>query len=305
MPTIADILKKTESWFRERGVDSPRRQAQATIGLALGLDPLQVVLQHDKPLSDDELARIRPIVKRRAAREPWAYIEGSTGFHEYEFIVRPGVLCPRPDTETLVEAALAWIGKDDENPTYIADVGCGSGCVGLTIAAQRPMVRLFATDLSDVALAVTRENAIALGIQARVAVLRGNLLDPIPASRPIDIVVSNPPYIPSADIEGLMPEVRDHEPRLALDGGPDGLDIYRILVPAAAKRARKAVLMEIGHDQGKAVAALFRAAGLFGVRVLKDLGGRDRVVVGTREDLSAAVEPEVADDEHRPARVGY
>jgi release factor glutamine methyltransferase len=309
MPTIADILQKTESWFRSKGVPSARRQAQAAVGLALGIEPLQLVLQHDKPLSDIELEKIRPIVKRRAAREPWAYIEGSVGFHAFEFAVRSGVLCPRPDTETLVEAALELIA-DDENPVFVADVGSGTGCVGLSIAASRPGVRLYATDVSDTALDVTRENVAALGLSDRVAVLRGPLLDPIPRKRQIDIVVSNPPYIPTAHIDTLMPEVRDYEPRLALDGGADGLEIYRALIPAAAARAKRAVLVEIGHDQGEAVTQLFRAAGLHGVQVRKDLTGHDRVVsgyvqpqVGEVPTPSATEAEEVPD--HTPARVGY
>ena len=304
MPTIADILQKTESWFRQRGVPSARRQAQATVGLALGIEPLQLVLQHDKPLSDGELARIRPIVKRRAAREPWAYIEGSAGFHAFEFIVKPGVLCPRPDTETLVEAALALI-PDDDRPFFVADVGSGTGCVGLSIAGSRKNVRLYATDISDTALDVTRENVAALELSDRVAVLRGPLLQPVPSQRPIDIVVSNPPYIPSADIEGLMPEVRDFEPREALDGGPDGLDIYRALIPAAAARARLAVLVEMGHDQGPAVAELFREAGLHNVRIHKDLGGRDRVVSGLVEPVEQVDDEAPESEPHQPARVGF
>ena len=305
MPTIADILKKTESWFRERGIDSPRRQAQAAVAFSLGLEPLQLVLQHDKPLGDEELNRIRPVVKRRAGREPWAYIEGSAGFHDFEFIVRPGVLCPRPDTESLVNAALELIPSDDDGePVFVADVGSGSGCVGLSIAASRPQVRLYATDISDTALAVTRENVSELGLEKRVAVLEGPLLSPIPSQRPIDIVVSNPPYIPSADIDGLMPEVRDHEPRLALDGGADGLDVYRALLPEAVRRARVAVLVEIGHDQGESVSALFVEAGLHGVRVLKDLGGRDRVVMGHRQPVAPQSDDDGTDEpSHTPARV--
>ena len=305
MPTIADILQKTEAWFRSRGVPSAKRQAQAAVGLALGVEPLQLVLQHDKPLSETELAAIRPIAKRRASREPWAYIEGSAGFHAFEFVVKPGVLCPRPDTEALVEAALAFI-PEGEAPMFVADVGSGTGCVGLSIAGSRANVRLYATDISDVALDVTRENVAALGLGERVAVLRGPLLAPVPPSRPIDIVVSNPPYIPTADIDTLMPEVRDFEPRLALDGGADGLDIYRELIPAAAARARKAVLVEIGFDQGDAVAQLFRDAGLHGVQVHKDLSGHDRVVSGQVEPVARtepAAEPEIS--EHVPARVGY
>lgn len=307
MPTIADILQKTEAWFRSREVPSARRQAQAVVGLALGVEPLQLVLQHDKPLSDAELAAIRPLAKRRAAREPWAYIEGSVGFHAFEFVVRPGVLCPRPDTEALVEATLALI-PDTDAPVYVADVGSGTGCVGLSIAGSRACVRLFATDVSEVALEVTRENVAALGLSERVAVLRGSLLAPVPPSRPIDIVVSNPPYIPSADIDGLMPEVRDYEPRLALDGGPDGLEVYRSLIPAAAARARVAVLVEIGHTQGADVSAIFAQAGLHDVQVHKDLAGHDRVVSGRRHPSASPERPpggSPEEPEHIPARVGY
>ncbi|HCH63882.1 MAG: protein-(glutamine-N5) methyltransferase, release factor-specific [Deltaproteobacteria bacterium] len=306
MPTIADILQKTEDWFRTRGVPSARRQAQATVGFAIGVEPLQLVLQHDKPLSDAELEQIRAIVKRRGAREPWAYIEGSAGFHAFDFVVRAGVLCPRPDTETLVDAALALI-PESADPVYVADVGSGTGCVGLSIAGSRSGVRLYATDVSDIALDVTRENVAALDLSQRVAVLSGPLLEPIPPSRPIDIVVSNPPYIPSAHIDTLMPEVRDYEPRLALDGGADGLDVYRALIPTAARRARKAVLVEIGHDQAEAVTALFRDAGLHHVQVHKDLGGRDRVISGHVHpvDQPAPDTAASADGDHQPARVFY
>ena len=149
------------------------------------------------------------------------------------------------------------------------------------------------------ALEVTRENVAALGLSERVAVLRGPLLAPIPPERPIDIIVSNPPYIPTADIETLMPEVRDFEPRLALDGGPDGLDIYRALIPTAARRAREAVLVEIGHDQGDLVSALFREAGLHDVRITKDLGGRDRVVSGhTHPRDPSRTEPPASQGDH-------
>jgi release factor glutamine methyltransferase len=205
-----------------------------------------------------------------------------------------------------VEAALALI-PESADPVFVADVGSGTGCVGLSITGSRPGVRLYATDVSEVALEVTRENVAALGLSQRVGVLRGPLLEPIPPERPIDIIVSNPPYIPSADIDTLMPEVRDFEPRLALDGGPDGLDIYRALIPIAARRARQAVLVEIGHDQGEAVSALFREAGLHDVRITKDLGGRDRVVSGTIQPGEQAVsEPTPIDEaQHQPARVFY
>lgn len=281
-PTVQQVLTKTQAFFAERGLDSPRADALLLVGAALGLERLQLLLQHDRPLSDAELEAVRERVRRRARREPTHLILGERGFYTLDLKVIPGVLLPRPDTERLVEAALSALPPGE--PAFVADVGCGSGAVGLTLAHERPELRVYCTDVAPEPLACTKDNAARLGLSERVAVLRGDLLSPIPAHRPIDLVVSNPPYIPSADIAGLDPEVRDWEPHLALDGGPDGLALYRRLLPEAARRARHGVLVEIGWDQGPAVAALFREVGLTDVDVLKDYGGRDRVVRGWRAD---------------------
>jgi release factor glutamine methyltransferase len=163
---------------------------------------------------------------------------------------------------------------------FVADVGSGSGAVGLAIAHELPSVRLYATDLSPTALEVTRANVAKLQLTDRVAVLQGPFLEPIPASRPIDWVVSNPPYIPTRDIDALQPEVAKWEPRLALDGGRDGLAAYRELIPAARARARKGLLLEVGYDQADEVKGLLTRAGFLDVRAWRDLGGHDRVVGG-------------------------
>ena len=276
--TIGDVLRKTQQFFADRGLDSPRADALLLIGHALGMERMQLLLHHERPLSADELDEVRARVRRRARREPTHLILGERGFYTLDLKVVPGVLLPRPDTERLVEAALQWLPT--EAPAYVADVGCGSGAIGLNLAHERKAVRAYCTDLSPEALACTKDNVARLGLSERVAVLRGDLLSPIPPDRPIDVVVSNPPYIPTADIAGLDPEVRDFEPHLALDGGADGLELYRRLLPAAVRRARQAVLVEIGWDQGAAVCALATAAGLHGVELLKDYGGRDRVVRG-------------------------
>lgn len=280
-PTLVQVLERTTHWLAGRGVDSPRLDAELLIAHLLGLERLQLYLKFDRPFSDDELDRLRLLVRRRGDREPMAWILGERGFHAVELQVRPGVLVPRPDTETLVEAALSLLPDgDDAAPVFIADVGCGSGAVGLAIAAARPCARVYATDLSEDALTNTRANVQGLGLGDRVAVLRGDLLDPIPAHRPIDWVVSNPPYIPSGDIDALMPEVSRHEPRLALDGGEDGLDVVRRLVTVSRSRARRGLLLEIGHDQASATARLLEAAGFVQVRSWPDLAGIDRVVGG-------------------------
>ena len=278
MITLVDVLKKTEAYFKQRGIPSPRLDAELIIGHCLGLTRVNLYMNFDRPLSEDELKQIRPLVRRRGSREPVAWITGTKGFWTLDLKVRTGVLVPRPDTERLVELGLEWIEEDEE--CFVADICCGSGAIGLALASERPGVRIFATDLAQEALECTRANVQALGLKDRVAVLQGSLLTPIPAERPIDYVLSNPPYIASAVLDGLEPEVSQHEPRLALDGGTDGLDIYRQLILAAAKRARKGVMVEIGHDQAGSVSELFQQAGLQDVQVHTDLGKRDRVVSG-------------------------
>ena len=284
MPTLIEALQKSEAYLKERGIDRARAEAQEIFQRALGLTKIQLYLKHDLPFSADELERVRPLVARRGRREPLQWILGETGFYAHDFRVRPGVLCPRPDTETLVDAALALIPEGDGDPFYVADLGSGTGCVGLSLAAARPRVRLYAVDLSDEALACTRENTEKLGLKDRVAVLRGDLLAAVPPGRPVDLVVSNPPYVLPEEIDAAMPEVRDWEPRLALDGGPDGLDVYRRLIPQAAARARVGLAVEIGHAQGPAVIELFAQAGLRDLQLKRDLGQRDRVVLGRRPE---------------------
>lgn len=279
-PSVVEILTRTEAWLRRRGITAPRREAELLLCHVLSVARLQLYLLHDRPMTAHELEMLRPLVARRGEREPLSWILGSRGFHAIELEIEPGVLDPRPDTEALVDAALAQIPADAQTPVYVADIGSGSGAVGLAIAAARPAVHLYAVDIDPVALKVTRHNTERLGLSDRVAVLSGDLLSAVPDARPIDWVVSNPPYIPSAEIDGLMPEVSRHEPRRALDGGPDGLRIIRRLVPQAAARARAGILLEVGHDQAARVADILRRAGLTGTETFADLGGVQRVVLG-------------------------
>mgnify|MGYP002828139164 CR=1 FL=1 len=284
---MVSVIERTAAWLADKGVDSPRLDAELLVCHVLGLERLQLYLQFDRPFSDSELAALRPLVRRRGLREPLAWILGERGFHALDLQVDRDVLVPRPDTETLVDAALEDIPEDSDEPVYVADIGCGTGAVGLAVAAARPQVRLYAVDLSPQALANTKANVERLGLKDRVAVLRGDLLDPIPESRPIDWVLSNPPYIPSADIDALMPEVSTHEPRLALDGGPDGLDIIRRLIAQAVPRVRRGLRVELGAGQAAAVMQLLREAGLEDVRSWADLAGIDRIVGGVKPRSSA------------------
>lgn len=280
-PTLVEVLGKTERWFRTKGLPSPRLEAETLLGHVLGLQRLQLYLQHDRPLVPIELEKLRGLVARRGRREPLAWILGSVGFHDIDLAMAPDVLVPRPDTETLVEAALSWM-EPTTDPLYVADLGCGSGAIGLALARQRPNLRVYAVDLSEAALALTKRNVEALGLSSRVAVLRGDWLAAIPATRPVDWVLSNPPYIRSDQLPELQPEVSRWEPKLALDGGLDGLDAYRRLIPAVSSRVKLGVLFEVGAGQAGQVSDLLRQAGWTSLNTWPDLAGVPRVVGARR-----------------------
>lgn len=282
MLSLTTVLNRSAKFLADHGVPSAKYEAELLMAHALNMSRMDLYLNFDKPLQEQELQRLRPLLKRRGNREPIAWILGEWGFYEDDFIVTPGVLCPRPDTEALVNAALELIPEEPEDgqPWTIADIGCGSGCVGLSIARKRPHVRVFSVDISAEAIACTKANVEKLGFKDRVAVLKGRFFDPIPKDRPIDLVVSNPPYIPSADIIDLEPEVSIHEPRIALDGGANGLDVYNVLIPMAVERARVGVAVEVGIHQAESVAEIMKRSEMHGVSIHKDLGGIDRVVRG-------------------------
>lgn len=278
-PTVGEIRTKTIAFLRARGVDSPDLNADLLLAHVLEVPRIQVYLRFEQPLTDAELTAVRALVARRGKREPLAWITGERGFYDFDrLLVHPGVLDPRPDTETLVEEALRRLPPVGDTPVFVADVGCGTGAVGLAIAKARPDVRLYAIDQSEQAVQNTRENVALHELGDRVGVLHGDLLSAIPAHRPVDWVVSNPPYIPHDDLDALMPEVAKWEPRLALDGGHDGLDVVRRLVAQTLERARAGLVLEIGAGQAQATRALLVDAGLVDVAVRRDLGRIERVV---------------------------
>jgi release factor glutamine methyltransferase len=222
------------------------------------------------------------LIRRRASREPVAYITGVREFYGREFHVTPAVLIPRPETELVVEEALSALPstRRASGGLFIVDVGTGSGCLAVTMALERPDARVLATDISAAALEVARANAQALGVADRVEFMRTSLLPPLDA--PADMIVSNPPYIPERDRPTLQPDVREFEPVQALFGGDDGLDVIRALVQAAAGALRRGgwLVMEIGAGQGPAVRTLIEQAGALSLgHVQPDLQGIERVVV--------------------------
>ena len=274
--TVLKVLQWTAGYFRDRGIEGGRLDAELLLGDTLALDRVGLYLNYDRPLSAMELESFRAAVARRAKREPLQYIRAQAEFWSLPFTVSPAVLIPRSDTEVLVEEALKRIA----GPGRILDVGTGSGAIAIAIAHERPEAKVEAVDLSPEALAVARGNAEANGVAERVTLSQGDLRQLQGAG--YDLVVSNPPYIPSADLAALMPEVRQFEPLLALDGGADGLSAYRLLAVQARALLKPGgwLLLEVGINQAAAVTELLRAAGLVEIFTRADYAGVARVVGG-------------------------
>ncbi|AFE09036.1 putative protein methyltransferase HemK [Corallococcus coralloides DSM 2259] len=279
--TIRRILTWTTGHFEKRGVDAPRLTAEILLAHVLKTGRVRLYVDLDRPLSKDELAAFKALIERRLAGEPTNYLTGTKEFYNRPFKVDARVLIPRPETELLVEAVLHAVPRDA--PSRVLDVCTGSGCIAISVAAERPQATVVATDLSKDACALARENAQALGMAERVSVLEGDLFSPLPPDATFRVVVSNPPYIDSGDIAGLSAEVR-REPRLALDGGPDGLVALRRVIHGARRVLEPGGLLalEMGETQGSAVLELLRAAGYSDARVEKDLERRERMAFGTQ-----------------------
>jgi release factor glutamine methyltransferase len=272
MTPVRAALATAAARLGAAGVDDPGRDARLLVAAALGISADRLILHLDDALSPTADERLEALVAARAARRPMAQVLGWRDFWRHRFRVTPDVLDPRPETETLVAAAL-------RRPfARVLDLGTGSGAILLSLLAERPEATGLGTDLSEAALAVARGNAETLGLERRAAFLRADWFEGI--SGTFDLIVSNPPYIGEAELAGLAPEVRDHEPRLALSPGSDPLSAYRAILAGAPRHLTPGgrLLLEIGAAQGPAVSALAAAAGLGPVRVLPDLAGRDRVV---------------------------
>jgi release factor glutamine methyltransferase len=277
--TVLDLLRWTASFFAGKGIENGRLDAELLLAEILQLNRIGLYLNFDRPVNSDELAAFRVLIERRARREPIAYILGRCEFWSLTFKVGPEVLIPRGDTETLVEAALKVLPQGGA----FLDIGVGSGAIALAIAHERPDAQVEGIDLSPAALAIAIENAQRLGLADKVVLRQGNLFA-LDTNRQYDVIVSNPPYIAVGEEATLMPEVRDFEPHLALFAGDDGLDCYRVLIPAAKSvlKSSGALLVEVGAGQAAAVAELFAVAGYVEIFTNRDLAGIERVVAGRK-----------------------
>ena len=279
------LLRDAAVALTAAGIDNVRFEARLLLAHAAGVT-IEWLIAHGGDAAPSAVAQtLRDLIARRIRREPMAYILGEREFWGLPFKVSPAVLVPRPDSETLIEAALALM-PGRTAPWRIADLGVGSGCLLLTLLREFPNARGVGMDASAAALAVTQANAEALGVAARLRLVEGDWRQPDWAERlggPFDLLVSNPPYIETAAIAGLMPDVARFEPHLALDGGPDGLVAYRAIAGAAARLVVPGgqVLIEAGEGQVPEISALLLTAGLRPGHPWKDLGGIDRIVPAT------------------------
>jgi release factor glutamine methyltransferase len=265
---------------------SPRLDAELLLAYTLYVPRIYLMTHHEEILDESVWDTYRDLIDKRATGYPVSYITGIKEFYGRDFMVQEEILIPRPETEHLIEEVLKWSAQ--EEVATIVDIGAGSGAIGITLGLELPHAKVYATDISKAAVYMATENASRYEL-TNYLVLLGNLADPLKAmdlEGQVDVFVSNPPYISSADMEVLMPDVRDFEPHLALHGGEDGLDFYRDLVAAAKSYLRPGGLLafEIGADQGESVAKLMVEAGYDQVAIIGDLAGLDRVVTGIAQE---------------------
>lgn len=276
---ILRTLEWTASWFKSQNLESPRASAEILLAGVLKINRIDLYLRYDQPLSNQELADYKSLIKRRAAGEPVAYIIGEKEFWSVNLAVTKDVLIPRPETECLVERAIALLSGMESR--RVLDLGTGSGAIAIALASERPGHSYFACDKSLEALRVARKNAETNNLGDRIKFFCGDWFAPVKNSKMFDIVISNPPYVPADEIDGLQIEVSEFEPRIALDGGPDGLSDVRIIIGSALERLASGgvLLLEIGHDQKDAVERIAEESGAYeDIDFMKDYSGIYRTV---------------------------
>lgn len=287
MLTLLDIVKRTTDFFAKHGIESARLNAELVIAHALGMNRMKIYLQFERPLTERELEVIRPLVKRRAQREPLAYVLGTAAFGDLTLKVDRRVLVPRPETEQLVEVVKDAL-TGEPPPATILDLGTGSGALALALAKAYPDSRVTAVDSSDEALSLARENAAATGLDARVTFRRSDWFAALEPDVRFDLIVSNPPYLTEEEWSSAQPEVRDHEPRQALVAADGGCaDLLRIIAEAPRFLApRGRLFLETGIDQHARLLEAFAEAGLAEGRSLQDWSERPRFVAAQAPQAS-------------------
>lgn len=277
--TVLGVMLRSADYLAGKGIESARLDAEHIVAHVLGVGRLEMYLQHERPIAAAELDALRPLLKRRALREPLQYILGRQGFREVDLEVGPGVLIPRPETEQLVEVVLAW--AEGRRDLTALDVGTGSGAIAISLLREGPFAHVVGADSSPAALRFAERNRDSIGLESRLELREGRLFQTVRPGERFDVVVSNPPYVAEIDRGGLQPEIVDWEPHEALFAGEDGLFVLRQLVAGAsfALRPRGLLALEVGHGQASEVVGLLDAVVAYGdVRVHEDLAGKQRIV---------------------------
>lgn len=286
--TVIEVIQRSAEFLARKGVDSPRLQAELLLAHVLKLPRMQLYLDFQRQLTPAEADHLRELVQRRGRREPLQHILGTTCFCGLEMAVNRHVLVPRPETELLAEAGWAFLRQltpGDSGPRPVLDFGTGSGCLAVTLAVKCPDARVTAMDVSPDALAVAAQNAARHGVSDRIEFRESDGFAALPAGAKFDLIVSNPPYIPTLEIDTLQPEVRDFDPRAALDGGPDGLKFHRLLAGQATAflAAGGRLMLELGDGQAAAVREIFEAENWIVEAIRPDYNQRLRIMIARRD----------------------
>lgn len=285
--TIKKLLDWMTGHFTDKKIDSPRLTAELLLSSVLQMQRIALYMNFDKEVEKSNLDKLRALVKRCLDNEPVQYLTGGTEFYSLSLKVSPACLIPRPETELLVERAIEFLRTRTENQN-VCDLCTGSGCIAVAIAKNFPNCKVIATDISDEALKIAAENIAKYNLDERIHLLQGDLFKPIIDEldvKEFDVIACNPPYISHPELETLEPKVKNHEPRLALDGGPDGMDIYRRIAAEVDRHLKKdgLLLLEIGYLQGNAVKKLLEDTQIFtNIKIEKDLSANDRIVSAIR-----------------------
>ncbi len=285
---LLEVIQRGTAYLQERNIESPRLQIELLLAHALSMPRLRLYLDFERSLTPSELDWLRDAIRRRGRHEPLQHILGTVVFCGVELEVAPAALIPRPETELLAERAWTFLsdrrGDPAAGPTAL-DWGTGTGCLAVVMALKVPAARVVALDVCADALRLAGRNAERHGVSGRIPLVESNGCHALQPDQRFDLIVSNPPYIPSAEIESLQPEVRDHDPRLALDGGADGLESHRRLAAELAGRLKPGggFLVEFGEDQGPAVSAILEGCGWVVVEMHRDYNDRDRFLLAQRD----------------------
>jgi len=279
--TISSLLTWSTEYFTKHHIDNPHLEAEILLSHALKLKRIELYIKHDKELNESELASYKTLILRRAKKEPSAYIIGNKAFMSLDFIVSPAVLIPRPETEHLVEAVIDY-SKTVEYPINILDIGTGSGAIAISLANYIKNATVMAIDISNDSLLIAKQNAKKHEVESRITFLQSDLYSNIPSLNKFDVIVSNPPYIPSIEVEKLQEEIIKYEPIKALDGGDDGMALYSKIIPGsiAYLKSKGYLILEIGQGQFLSVNKIIVDTGLFNeAKIIKDYADIERIVI--------------------------